>query len=113
MSGGCNNSTYCSLTKIEVKQRFGCTPIKRCVSCNQRSECTEGEAEKYQQYKRMQKRELRERYKCDIVGGLCQLKKCGKYDVCNKAAKKNYLAWKNAYKQNRKEELERLSKGGI
>ena len=44
---------------------------------------------------------------------LCMLEECKEYESCENAAKKNYLAWKKAYKENRKSVLKRLSEGGI
>lgn len=97
---------------MEVKKRYGCKQHQRCASCKDRGNCNKYEAGEYRQYNEMKRRELKERYKCDVIGTLCRLDRCDDYSSCTRAAKKNFLAWKKAYNNNRKKELERLSKGG-
>ena len=102
-----------TLTSKEVKNEFGCTKIHRCVKCRQNETCSREEAERYRGYKRERNRLLGERYRCSETGALCKLKKCNKYKICSKAAKKNYKAWRDAYDKNLKKELEKLSEGGV
>lgn len=56
---------------------------------------------------------LKRKYSCDYVRGRCKLRKCDRYMLCAKEAKKNFAAWKKAYKKNKREELDKLMRGGL
>lgn len=87
--------------------------MRRCSICDEKKDCTREMAKGYRKYCSERHGELKKRYKCEIVGGLCRLDNCDRYTECNKTAKKNYKAWKRAYYRDKKKELERLSKGGM
>lgn len=56
---------------------------------------------------------LKRKYSCDYVQGRCKLSKCDRYMLCAKIAKKNFEAWKKAYEKNKREELDKLMRGGL
>ena len=56
---------------------------------------------------------LKRKYSCDYVQGRCNLIKCDRYRLCAKEAKKNFEAWKKAYEKNKREELDKLMRGGL
>lgn len=56
---------------------------------------------------------LKHKYSCDYVQGRCKLRKCDRYKSCAKKAKKNFEAWKKAYETNKREELDKLMRGGL
>lgn len=85
--------------------------MRSCISCGKNKNCDEGGAKNYRQYVRKRNRELKERYRCDRVNGLCKLDQCKFYKECDKKAKKKYEAWRAAFNKSKKEELEKLSKG--
>lgn len=56
---------------------------------------------------------LKRKYPCDYVQGRCKLSKCDCYMLCTKEAKKNFEAWKKAYEKDKREELDKLMRGGL
>ena len=56
---------------------------------------------------------LKHKYSCNYVQGICKLRKCDRYKSCVKKAKKNFQAWKKAYEKNKREELDKLMRGGL
>jgi len=76
------------------------------------SDCRQKEAQKYKIYKKNCNATLKHKYFCEDVNGRCKLEKCPKYSSCVKKEKKNFETWINAFNKSKKEELERLVKGG-
>lgn len=81
--------------------------------CERKKKCKKSEFQKYREFKKKRYEYFNIRYQCSDTGQICGLKNCKKYNYCMKAAKINYEAWRHAYDNNRKAEMERLMRGGI
>ena len=103
---------YLQNTSKDIKKRYGCSAFHRCAICEDRYKCEDKEARKYRKYKAGQKKWIKTKFFCEYVKGKCELKECSLYDTCNKKEKTNYEIWKNAFTNNKKEDLEKLMRGG-
>lgn len=56
---------------------------------------------------------LKRKYACDYAQGRCKLTKCDWYKFCTKDEKRNFEAWKKAFEKNKRDELEKLMRGGL
>ena len=56
---------------------------------------------------------LKRKYSCDYIQGRCKLIKCDRYKSCVREAKRNFEAWKKAFEKNKREELDKLMRGGL
>lgn len=102
-----------ALTAKEIKSKYGCSSVHRCISCEQSATCSAKTANAFRVYKKKRAAQLRTKYRCAETGKLCSLGKCSKFSSCTRLEKENLLKWKNAFIHDRKEEIEKLSKGGM
>lgn len=56
---------------------------------------------------------LKRKYSCDYIQGICKLIKCDRYKSCVRETKRNFEAWKKAFEKNKREELDKLMRGGL
>lgn len=56
---------------------------------------------------------LKRIYVCDYAKGRCKLTQCDRYKSCTKDEKRNFEAWKKAFEKNKRDELEKLMRGGL
>lgn len=83
-----------------------------CERCERKKTCNAFAAEEYKKFDAKRKNELKKRYLCKQVNGLCHMDKCSSFAHCTKPEKTNYKEWVEAYQNNNKELLKKIIKGG-
>ena len=98
---------YLQNTLGDLTKEYGCSLLRRCAKCKKKYECEIEDAINYRRYK------VRQKFFCNRIKEKCKLKECSSYDKCNKKEKTNYEIWKRAFYNNKKEDLEKLMRGGM
>ena len=104
---------YLQNTVKDLKKEYGCSSLRRCVGCKKKYECEIEDAVKYGIYIDRQKKWIKTKFFCNRIKEKCKLKECSFYDKCYKKEKTNYEIWKRAFYNNKKEDLEKLMRGGM
>jgi len=78
-----------------------------CENCSGRNECSKVDAIKYRKFKNKRSKEINKNFFCSETKGLCK-KVCPKYGNCGNKAKKDFIEWKNAYRTQNEELLNKF-----
>ena len=102
---------YCS---EKTGGRFDRKKEKRyCRKCPDLDKCNKVTAQDYITLKKGIQSARRLAFRCEDIGGLCQLEKCDKYISFRKPCKIKYLEYKKAFSDGNKELLKKMSEGGL
>ncbi|SDB13835.1 hypothetical protein SAMN02910263_00639 [Butyrivibrio sp. INlla16] len=104
----------------DIKSQYKCTDPtvrdwkkKHCSNCTLKEHCKEGSALRYKQYKKKRNAALKEHCFCELHKRICTLEMCTDFKKCNRVAKQNKQRFVNAFMNDNRELLNKLSKGGF
>lgn len=82
-----------------------------CIDCKERNSCTRTEKKDFSKFRSERSKELSMHFLCNKTNQRCRLSKCELHKECHRPEKRNYERYKNAFQNNAKEELIRLTGG--